>query len=218
MKKNYISELNKKENNTGNIADAVEEITGFRGWMSSDMKPIYKARIVGRASTIKMRPVLNNDKRKYSNYALEIIDSANSGDILVYVMEDSLEVAAMGDLMGTAAKVRGITGAIIDGAVRDIAQLEHLEFPVWSRRVSPATMVGRMVSVEMQVPLICAGVLVKPGDYLVCDTDGVVNIPQESIELVLDKLKEYSIKEKKLITLIKKEKGIIKAIEKINRY
>ena len=68
-----IAALQLPENSTGNIADAVEEATGARGWMSSDMKPIYDARIVGRAATALMRPVLKNDTRKYPNHILDIL-------------------------------------------------------------------------------------------------------------------------------------------------
>ena len=72
-----ISALKRAENSTGNIADAVEEATGARGWMSSDMKPIYDTKIVGRAATALMRPVLRTDERKYRNYLLEILDEEN---------------------------------------------------------------------------------------------------------------------------------------------
>ena len=111
-----IAALKRPENSTGNIADAVEEATGARGWMSADMKPIYDARIVGRAATALMRPVLKNDTRKYTNHILDILDEAPAGSVLVYVMQDGLEIAAMGNLMGTTAKVRGLAGAVIDGA------------------------------------------------------------------------------------------------------
>ena len=101
-------ELVKKENNTGNISDALEEITGQRWWMHEEMKPIFKAKIVGRAVTILMRPILKHDNKNYTNYALNAIDKAGEGDILVYVMEDGRNVAALGDIMGTAAKIRGV--------------------------------------------------------------------------------------------------------------
>ena len=81
-----IAALRLPENSTGNIADAVEEATGARGWMSADMKPIYDARIVGRAATALMRPVLRTDTRKYRNHLLEVLDQAEPGSILVYVI------------------------------------------------------------------------------------------------------------------------------------
>jgi 4-hydroxy-4-methyl-2-oxoglutarate aldolase len=213
-----IAALKRPENSTGNIADAVEEATGARGWMSADMKPIYDARIVGRAATALMRPVLKNDTRKYTNHILDILDEAPPGSVLVYVMQDGLEIAAMGNLMGTTAKVRGLAGAVIDGAVRDISELRRLEFPVWSRRVSPATSVGRMISVDKQIPVKCGEIMVNPGDYIVADADGVVVVPAAAAEKVIEFLKLYDDKESKMIPIIEREKSMRKALEQYNRY
>jgi regulator of RNase E activity RraA len=213
-----IAALKRPENSTGNIADAVEEATGARGWMSADMKPIYDSRIVGRAATALMRPVLKNDMRKYPNHILDILDEAPAGSVLVYVMQDGLEIAAMGNLMGTTAKVRGLAGAVIDGAVRDISELRRLEFPVWSRRVSPATSVGRMISVDKQIPVKCGEIMVHPGDYIVADADGVVVVPTAAAEKVIEFLKQYDDKESKMIPIIEREKSMRKALEQYNRY
>jgi regulator of RNase E activity RraA len=213
-----IDALMRPENSTGNVADAVEEATGARGWMSADMKPIFDARVAGRAATALMRPVLRTDTRKYPNHLLEILDQAEPGSILVYVMEDGLEIAAMGNLMGTTAKVRGLAGAVIDGAVRDISELRRLQFPVWSRRVSPATSVGRMVSVDKQIPVRCGGILVHPGDYIVGDPDGVVVLPEAAAEKVIALLRQYDDKESKMIPIIEREKSMLKALEIYNRY
>ncbi len=213
-----VAELKRPENSTGNIADAVEEATGARGWMSSDVRPIYDARIVGRAATALMRPVLRTDTRKYPNHLLDILDEAEPGSVLVYVMQDGLEIAAMGNLMGTTAKVRGLAGAVIDGAVRDITELRRLQFPVWSRRVSPATSVGRMISVDKQIPVKCGEIMVHPGDYIVADADGVVVVPAASAEAVIDLLRKYDDKESKMIPIIEREKSMRKALEQYNRY
>lgn len=213
-----IAALQRPENSTGNIADAVEEATGARGWMSSDVKPIYDARIVGRAATALMHPVLKNDNRKYQNHFLDILDEAEPGSVLVYVMQDGLEIAAMGNLMGTTAKVRGLAGAVIDGAVRDITELRRLQFPVWSRRVSPATSVGRMISVDKQIPVKCGEIMVHPGDYIVADADGVVVVPTAAALQVVGLLKKYDDKESQMIPIIEREKSMRKALEKYNRY
>jgi regulator of RNase E activity RraA len=213
-----IAALMRPENSTGNVADAVEEATGARGWMSADMKPIFDTRVAGQAATALMRPVLRTDTRKYPNHLLEVLDQAEPGSILVYVMDDGLEIAAMGNLMGTTARVRGLAGAVIDGAVRDISELRRLQFPVWSRRVSPATSVGRMVSVDKQIPVVCGGILVHPGDYIVGDPDGVVVVPQAAAEKVVALLRQYDDKESKMIPIIEREKSMLKALEIYNRY
>jgi regulator of RNase E activity RraA len=84
-----IAVLKDPVHSTGNVADAVDEATGARGWMNSDMKPIIDTKMVGRAATALMRPVLRNDSRKYPNHHLEILDQAEPGSVLVYVMQDA---------------------------------------------------------------------------------------------------------------------------------
>jgi regulator of RNase E activity RraA len=213
-----IAVLRDPVHSTGNVADAVDEATGARGWMSSDMKPILDTKIVGRAATALMRPVLKNDGRKYQNHLLEILDQAEPGSILVYVMQDGLEIAAMGNLMATTAKVRGLAGVVIDGAVRDVTEIRQIGLPVWSRRVSPATSVGRMVSVDKQIPVQCGGVTVNPGDYLVADADGVVVVPQAAAERVVELLAQYADKEARMVPIINETRSMLKAIERYNRY
>jgi regulator of RNase E activity RraA len=213
-----ITAFRKPTSSTGNIADAVEEATGARGFMYHDMKPIFKTRIAGRAATALLRPVLRHDQRKYPNHALQILDEAPAGSVLVYVLENGLEIAGMGNLMATTAKVRGLEGAVIDGAARDVEEVTRIGFPIFSRAVSPATSVGRYVSVAKQVPVRCAGVLVRPGDYIVGDSDGVVVVPQEAAERVVELIAQYDEKESRMIPIIEREKSMLKALELYNRY
>jgi regulator of RNase E activity RraA len=213
-----IAALRKPESSTGNIADAVEEATGARGWMSADMKPILDTKIVGRAWTALLRPVLKTDERKYPNYALQILDEAPAGSVLVYVLEGSPEIAGTGNLMATTAKVRGLEATVIDGAVRDVAEIRRIGYPVFARRIGPATSVGRLVGVAKQVPVKCAEVTVHSGDYIVGDSDGVVVVPQAAAERVIELLKQYDDKESRMIPIIQREKSMLKALEIYNRY
>ena len=113
--------------------------------MSHDMKPIFRAKVVGPAATALLRPILTTDKRKYpNNYHLQVLDEAPAGSVLVYVLENGLHVSGIGNLMATTAMVRGLAGAVIDGAARDIEEIERIGFPVYSRAVSPATVVGAL--------------------------------------------------------------------------
>ena len=213
-----IAALRKPSSSTGNIADAVEEATGARGFMYHDMKPVFKAKIVGRAATALLRPVLKHDARKYPNYALQILDEAPPGSVLVYVLENGLEIAGMGNLMATTARVRGLEGAVIDGAARDVEEVARIGFPIFARAISPATSVGRYVSVAKQIPVTCAGVTVKPGDYVVGDLDGVVVVPQEAADRVVALIEQYDEKESKMIPIIEREKSMLKALEIYQRY
>ena len=85
-----------------------------------------------------MRLARTNDKHVYPPYHLQILDEAAPGSVLIYVMRDWLDIAAIGHLMAAAAKIRGLEGYVIDGAVRDITAIREVQFPVFARRVSPA--------------------------------------------------------------------------------
>jgi 4-hydroxy-4-methyl-2-oxoglutarate aldolase len=203
---------------TGNVADAVDEATGVRGFMTSDMKPVFKAKVIGPAVTVLLRKGLRNDKRDWPNLQIQTLDEAPPGSVMVEVLEDGLDTAGIGNLMATTAKVRGLAGMVIDGGARDIEELEEIGFPVWSRSQVPATSVGRYVPVAKNVPVMCAGVLVHPGDWIVGDRTGVVVVPKDSLPRVLTLLRQYDEKETKMVPLIKETKSMGKALEKFNRY
>jgi 4-hydroxy-4-methyl-2-oxoglutarate aldolase len=215
-----LAELRKAS--TGNVSDAVDAATGQRGFMFHDMKPAFRSKltrkVVGRAATALLRPVLKNDERTYENAALQVLDEAAPGSVLIYVLENGLEIAGLGNLMATTAKTRGLAGVVIDGGVRDVDEVEDIGLPVWSRSITPATSVGRYVSVSRQQPVTCGGVLVRPGDYIVADWTGVVSIPQEKIGEVVKLLREYDAKESKMVPIIKETKSMLKALAKYQRY
>ena len=203
---------------TGNVADAVDEATGQRGFMYRDMKPVFKTKIMGPATTAVLRRVLKSDQRDYPNRQLEILDESVAGSVLVYVLEDGLETAGIGNLMATTGKVRGLAGAVIDGGARDVEELEEIGFPVFSRSLTPSTSVGRYVSVTKNVPVTCAGVLVRPGDWIVGDRTGVVVVPVDKMADILTLLRQYDEKETKMVSIIKEEKSMLKALARYNRY
>jgi regulator of RNase E activity RraA len=182
------------------------------------MKPLFDVKIVGKAATVLMRRGLRSDQRNYTPHHLQLLDTAEPGSVLIYVMENALEIAAIGNLMATTAKLRDIEGIVIDGATRDIAAIKSMQFPVFTRRVSPATSVGRMIPVDKQIPVTCGGILVNPGDFIIGDPDGVVVVPHHAADKVLELLATYDEKESKMMTIIQREKSIIKAIEIYNRY
>jgi 3-hexulose-6-phosphate synthase/6-phospho-3-hexuloisomerase len=146
-----------------------------------------------------------------------MIEDAKPGEVGVIVMEGSLDVAAIGGLMGTAAKSRGIAGMLLDGAVRDIAELRALGLPVFARAASPASAVSRWATVGRDIEVDCAGVKVRPGDIVVAGEDGVVVVPQEHEKDVLKRSQEIDDREMKMVPFIKQFRSLSKAIEKFNR-
>jgi regulator of RNase E activity RraA len=208
-----------KKTYAASVSDAVELVTGQRGFMSHDMKPVVGTSLVGRAVTSLVRPASPEAATPAlsTKHSVEMIDNAKPGEVGVIVMEGTLDIAAMGNLMGTAAKVRGMAGMVLDGATRDVWDLRRMGLTVYARSVSPATAVGRYATVARNIPVECGGVTVKPGDIIVADEDGVVVVPRERAEEVLKKAQEIDEREKKMYPFIRLHKSLQKAIEAFNR-
>ena len=201
------------------VSDAVDQIVGTRGYLAHDMRPFVAGAFVGRAATalVKPAPPEKATPALAVQHSVEMIDSANPGDVGVIVMEGSLDVAAIGGLMGTAAKARGMAGMVLDGAVRDIAELRALNLPTYARSASPATAVSRYASVAKQIPVECAGVTIRPGDIIVAGEDGVVVVPKDRAKEVLQRSQEIDQREIKMVPFIKQERSLTKAIAVFNR-
>jgi regulator of RNase E activity RraA len=201
------------------VSDAVDQVVGKRGYLAHDMRPYVAGAFVGRAATalVKVATPEQATPALAVKHSVEMIDSANAGDVGVIVMENTLDVAAIGGLMGTAAKSRGMAGMVLDGAVRDLAELRALGLPVYARSVSPATAVGRYASVSKQVPVDCGGVTISPGDIIVAGEDGVVVVPKDRAGDVLKRSQEIDARESKMVPFIKQYRSLQKAIEVFNR-
>ena len=208
-----------KKTTVASVADAVDQIVGERGFMSHSMRPMIPGQVVGRALTALVRPA-PADKATPAlavKHSVEMIDNSKPGEVGVIVMEDGLDVAAIGGLMATTAKVRGMAGMVLDGGVRDLAEIRALDFPVYARSVTPATAVGRYASVARQIPVTCAGITVHPGDIIVAGEDGIVRVPQQKAAEVLARAREIDARETKMVPMIKQHKSLQKVIELFNR-
>src|ERR1022692_2420438 len=115
------------------VADAIEQLYGQKAYMSHDMRPVAKTKFAGPAVTVLLKKEEHKEGSKASQGMLDAIDAAPPGSVYVMVLEDGLDYAGMGALMATAMKVRGLTGAVIDGGVRDTPQIGRIQFPVFSR-------------------------------------------------------------------------------------
>jgi regulator of RNase E activity RraA len=201
------------------VSDAVDQVVGRRGFLSHDMRPYVAGAFVGRAATALVKPAPPDQATPALavKHSVEMIDAAAEGEVGVIVMDGSLDVAAIGGLMGTAAKARGMAGMVLDGAVRDLAELRALQLPVYARGVSPATAVSRYASVAKQVPVEVTGVTISPGDVVVAGEDGVVIVPSARAAEVLKRAQEIDARETKMVPYIKQHRSLQKAIEVFNR-
>ncbi len=208
-----------KQTYPASVSDAVELVTGKNGTMGYEMKPYVGGAMVGRAVTslVKPAPPEQATPALSTKHSVEMIDNAKPGEVGVIVMEGTLDIAAMGNLMATAAKVRGMAGMVLDGAIRDIWDVRRMGLTIYARSASPRTAVGHYATVARNVSVQCGGITVNPGDIIVADEDGVVVVPQERAAEVLKKAQEIDALEKGMFPFIRQFKSLTQAIEKFNR-
>ena len=208
-----------KSTYAASVSDAVELVTGKNGTMRHDMKLMAGTTLVGRAATALARPATPEQSTPTlaTRHSVEMIDDAKSGEVGVIVMEGTLDIAAMGNLMATAAIERGMAGMVLDGAIRDMWDIRRMGLTVYARSKSPRTTVGHYATVARNVPVECAGVTVRPGDIIVADEDGVVVVPQERAEEVLKQAQAIDDRERGMFPFIRQFKSLQQAIARFNR-
>ena len=198
------------------VSDALEQIAGKKMYMTHRMRPIFQTRFAGYALTVSLKKDANHDPDALKGM-LQAIDTGMPNAVYVMVVEDGNDIAGMGGLMGTAMAARNFSGAVIDGGVRDTAYLQKIGFPVYALGVVPSTSVSHYRFAASNIPVICDGVPVNPGDIITADPDGVVVVPKGIAPQILKLAQEMDFKEHSMYAHIEKLKSILEAVAKFGR-
>jgi len=198
------------------VSDAMEQLTGRKMYMTHQMRPLFPTKFAGFAVTVLLKKQANDDPNAL-NGMLAAIDTGAKDSVYVMVVQDGVNIAGMGGLMGTAMSARDFAGAVIDGGVRDVAYLKKIGFPVYALGIVPSTSVHHYTFGGSNIPVVCDGVEVNAGDIVTADQDGVVVVPRADAPRVLALAQDMDFKEHSMYAYIEKLKSIEEAVKKFGR-
>ncbi len=189
------------------ICDILDEL-GYRNQaMHQRLRPLLPdmrhCGFMGRARTLQWEEGDYVDEEDPYKLEIEVMDSLRKNDVVVHSTDVNGTNAPWGELMSTIAKKKGVTGCVCDSQVRDCIKIIEMDFPVFYAGIRPLDSKGRGLVVAYDVPVMCGGVLVNPGDLIFADFDGIVVIPQaieeKVIEMAMEKVNAENLSRKELL-------------------
>lgn len=196
---------------TTNLSDALDKLSLKSGIIG--ILPAFDCpRIVGRAVTIKI--TAHGMVRSKYHLGAEAIDAAKPGDLIIIDNGGRKDVSCWGEVLSFAAKMKGISGVVIDGAFRDLDAIREMGFPVYARGVVPVTARGRVTQESFNRLIQCGGAQVRPNDIVVADASGVVVIPVERAEEVIQVALSLQEKEEAMIEELRKGVSLLEVEKK----
>ena len=213
--KHLINSILNLDGITSTISDILDSL-GLLGVVpASVLKPLQPGyKIAGNAVTLRYLPEretstqLHNDRARAKLADRDVYAIAEEGDVAVFDANGMSDISTMGGLSALMAIKAKMAGNIIDGGIRDLDVIRDLNYPVWSRGGTPRTGKHRLEAIEINGPVICAGIHVQPGDLVVADDTGVVFVPSERVVEVIEKALAMTAKEDRLVEAIKQGASI----------
>jgi len=186
---------------TTNIADALDAL-GLKG-ATYGIRPMWEnaGPVLGRAVTLKLTAA--GLTKSASHLGVRAIEAARAGDVIVIDNGGRLDTSCWGGILANGAKIKAVSGVVVDGSVRDIDDCMEAKFPVYARGAVVATARGRIMEEATNVMIQFGGVQVRPGDIVKGDRSGVVIIPQEKLGEVVGKAEEFYEKEEQMVAEIR---------------
>ncbi len=198
---------------TTNLADALDKV-GIRGAVIG-IKPMYDCpKILGRAVTIKVTAA-GMLKSKY-HMGVQAIDAASPGDVIIIDNRGDLNNNCWGEILSMGAKMKGVSGVVVDGAARDIDACKEFGFPVYARGTVPITARGRIMQESFNEVVRIGDVQVRPDDIVVADINGVVIIPVEKLDEVLEASEVILQQETAMVEELKKGTPMLEVDQKFS--
>lgn len=180
---------------TTNLSDAMDSL-GLRGAVLG-VRPMFDCpKVVGRAVTIKITAA--GMAKSASHLGVEAIASAEAGDVILIDNRGDVNNNCWGEVLSCAAKMKGVSGVLVDGAARDLDACQEMDFPVYARAAVPITARGRIMQEDFNVMVRMGDVQVRPGDVAVADVNGVVVVPVEKLSEVVEKAEALMDKEEQM--------------------